>query len=105
MKLYILVLDDVPDNFVPVVCAHSSLMAHLEWHDKGIEGYDDWLKNYFKKCVVSVNQKEFERAKTFENVKLVHEKGLDNREVALVLCPRKEYDKAVRFYKLWKPKV
>lgn len=111
MKLYILVLDDVPDNFVPVITAHASLIAHLKWDTKEEAypskpnfDYQKWLETSFRKCVVSVNQKEFSKAKTFENVEIITESALEGREVALVLCPREEFPKAVKFYKLWKPK-
>lgn len=102
MKMYILILDDVPDSFAPVVAAHASLMGHLEWNEKN-KGYDAWLTNSFKKCIVRVSKGEFEKAKSFEDSLVVRENNLA-REVAIVLCPRQDYPKGVKFYKLWKPK-
>lgn len=103
--MYILVLDSIPNNFVPVICAHSSLSAHLKWNNNN-KKYNEWLKDSYKKCVVSVNQKEFDKAKTFDDVIVQTEAGLGGIEVAIVLCPRdkENYHKAVNFYKLWQSK-
>ena len=35
MKLYIAVLDEVPDHMVPVLVAHAILGAHIEFSKKG----------------------------------------------------------------------
>lgn len=102
LKMYILILDDVPDNFAPVVAAHASLIGHLNWYNVR-ESYDEWLATSFRKCVVKVNQKEFDKAKKFNDSFVSTEAGLDGGEVAIVLCPREDYPKPVKFYRLWKP--
>lgn len=108
MKLYILVKDSVPDKFVPVICAHASLMAHLRWDPSIASGhnldYTHWLQKSFKKVVCKVSDKEFEHASTFDPQFVVTESALQNQEVARVLCPREEWPKALKFYKLWEPK-
>lgn len=42
MKLYIAVLNEVPDFMVPTLVAHSMLGAHLAFDQDLI--YDKWLK-------------------------------------------------------------
>lgn len=100
--MYILVLDDVPAEFVPVISAHASLACYLKYEDDHL--MQKWLKSFYKKVVCTVNKKEFETAKTFENSIVLTESALDDREVAIVFCPRNEWPKPFRFYKLWKPK-
>lgn len=102
MKMYICILDTVPDNFVPVIAAHASLALYLKFGNLSL--MDEWLATSFKKCVVSVNQKEFDAAKNFEHNVVLTESALGGSEVCVALTPRKEWPKAVKFYKLWKPK-
>jgi hypothetical protein len=54
VKLYIAVLDEVPDYMVPTLVAHAVLSAHLIFVDK--PSYQEWITG-FKKCVVRVNRK------------------------------------------------
>jgi peptidyl-tRNA hydrolase len=63
MKLYIAVLDTVPDFMVPTLVAHSVLGAHLEFseHHEFETSYNLWLNQAFKKVVLRVNQKEFDK--------------------------------------------
>ena len=68
MKLYIAVLDAVPDFITPTLVAHAVLGAHLHFSGKNAN-YDDWVTNSFKKCVVRVNEREFEKIKKLEEIK------------------------------------
>lgn len=56
-KMYIAVLDAVPDFMVPTLVAHSILNAHL--HFAGRPEYEHWLARSFKKVVLRVGEKEF----------------------------------------------
>ena len=119
MKMYICVLDEFPDYMTPTLVAHAVLGAHLEFskelHDlywKETEykypAYMDWLENSFKKCVVRVNEKEFNKIFSLPNVYVAHEKNtLDGRDSCIVVCPRPddELPNVLKFAKLWKPKV
>jgi hypothetical protein len=49
-----------------------------------------------------VNDKEFEAAKAFENWTLMTESSLDDEETCMVFCPRDEWPKPFRFYKLYR---
>ena len=105
MKMYIAVLDEFPDYMTPTLVAHAVLGAHLKFKDDG--HYDNWLRMSFKKCVVRVNQKEFDKIAALEHVYLGHEKNtLDGVDSCIVVCPRpnEELPNVLKFAKLWKPK-
>lgn len=103
-KVYIAVHEDVPDHMVPVLVAHSMLGAHLAMN--GIaQTYDEWLKNSFRKCVLSVNQKEFDKIMELDGVYAGHEnKTLDGRKSCIVVSPRQVVPNVLKFAKMWKPK-
>lgn len=104
MKMYIAVLDEFPDYMVPTLVAHAVLGAHLEFQDN--IDYMEWLKYSFKKCVVGVNQKEFDKIAALPNVYLAHEnKTLEGKKSCAVVCPiNTEYPNVLKYAKLWKPK-
>ena len=103
MKMYIAVLDEFPDYMVPTLVAHSVLAAHLKFQDN--PNYQKWLTESFKKCVVRVNQREFDKIAELDNVHLGHEnKTLDARKSCAVVCPIEgEQPNVLKFAKLWKP--
>ena len=106
MKLYVAVLDEFPDHMVPTLVAHSVLAAHLKF--QGFEFYDAWLRHSFKKCVVRVNQKEFDKIAMLPfGVHLGHEsKTLDGKPACAVVCPIDgELPNVLKFAKLWAPRV
>jgi hypothetical protein len=103
MKMYICVLDEFPDYMTPTLVAHAILGAHFQFSGK--LHYEEWLENSFKKCVVRVNQKEFNKIAALDDVYLGHEKNtLDGRDSCIVVCPREELPNVLKFAKLWKPK-
>lgn len=105
MKLYIAVLDEFPDYMVPTLVAHAVLGAHLKFESDPT--YQDWLLNHFKKCVLRVNQKEFNKICELENVYLGFEKKtLDGKFSCAVIRPIPEEEpvpNVLKFAKLWKP--
>lgn len=113
LKLYIAVLDEVPDGMVPTLVAHSMLGAHLSMYELHLltmdaqdSLYDQWLKESFRKCVVKVNRKEFEKIKQIPKVYLGHEnKTLKGEKSCAVPLPvwNDEIPKVLQFAKLWKP--
>ena len=115
MKMYICVLDEFPDHMTPTLVAHAVLGAHLKFgivaHEQGSDWtlyphYKNWLENSFKKCVVRVNEKEFNKIFFLPNVYVGHEKNtLDGRDSCIVVCPRPddELPNVLKFAKLWKP--
>lgn len=104
MRLYIAVLDEFPDFMTPTLVAHSVLGAHLKFKDN--TEYVKWLTDSFKKCVVRVNRKEFEKISSLPNVYLGHENNTlgGQKSCAIPLpCENDEVPKVLRFAKLWKP--
>jgi hypothetical protein len=104
MKLYIAVLDEVPDFITPTLVAHAMLGAHLSFAEN--PNYQDWLKNSFKKCVVRVNRREFIKISELEGVYLGHEnKTLDGiKSCAIPIpCPDDDLPNVLKFARLWKP--
>ena len=104
MKMYIAVLDEFPDYMTPTLVAHGVLAAHLEFQNN--INYVKWLNYSFKKCVVRVNQKEFDKIAALPNVYLAHENHtLDAKKACAVVCPIDgELPNVLKFAKLWKPK-
>jgi len=106
MKLYIAVLEEFPDFMTPTLVAHSVLSAHLKF--TGDPVYDNWLHKSFKKCVLRVNQKEFDKISVLGAVHLGHEvHTLEGRPSCAVVRPYaypEDVPKVLRFAKLWSPK-
>ena len=119
-KMYIAVLDEFLDHMVPTLVAHSVLAAHMSFlktnrlediPDHGAYMYPqyiDWLENSFKKCVVRVNQKEFDKIAALPVVHVGHEKKtLNGRDSCVVVCPYandEDIPNVLKFAKLWAPK-
>lgn len=104
LKMYIAVLDEFPDYMTPTLVAHSVLAAHDRFKLYNLN-YKEWFDNSFKKCVVRVNQKEFDKISELTWVHLGHENHtLEGRKACAVVCPRKEIPNVLKFAKLWKPK-
>lgn len=105
MKLYIAVLDEFPDFMVPTLVAHSVLWAHESF--KHNENYKKWFAESFKKCVLRVNQREFDKIRALPRVHLGYErKTLGGKESCAVVCPTPQEDlpNVLKFAKLWSPK-
>lgn len=105
MKMYIAVLDEFPDYMVPTLVAHSVLAAHLKFQDDG--HYNNWLRMSFKKCVIRVNQKEFDKIAALENVHIGHENNTLGGKPSCAVTYTKlaeELPNVLKFAKLWKPK-
>jgi len=102
MKLYIAVLNEFPDYMTPTLVAHSVLWAHLKFEDN--VNYKKWLTESFRKVVLSVNRKEFEKIKILDDICIGHElHTLEGNDSCIVVCPREEIPKVLKFAKLWKP--
>lgn len=113
LKLYIAVLDEVPDHMVPVLVAHTVLGADNEFGwEAGRDQYpdwqglyDSWYRHSFKKVVVRVNRKEFEKITALDSVYLGHENStLEGKKSCAVVCPRYDLPNVLKFAKMWEPK-
>lgn len=105
MKLYIAVLDEFPDYMTPTLVAHSVLGNHMQRF--GDPWYDSWLNTDFRKVVVKVNQKEFDKISVLPSVYLGHENKTLNakKSCAVWLWDEQEVlPNVLKYAKLWKPK-
>jgi len=104
MRLYICVLDEVPDFMVPTLVAHTMLGAHLVMNDNPM--YQKWITESFKKCVCKVNRKEFAKISEIDGTYLGHENHtLGGEKSCAIPLPVESVDlpNVLRFAKLWKP--
>ena len=99
--MYILIKENVPDKMVPVIAAHASLACYKEYEYD--ESMVEWINSIFKKVVCKVNEKEFANAKAEEKHVVLTESTLDHQEVCIVFCPRPEYAKQFKYFKMWTP--
>lgn len=68
--------------------------------------YDEWLTDSFRKCVVRVSRKEFEKIKKLDNVYLGHENTtLGGEKSCAIPYPvwNDEVPNVLKFAKLWRP--
>ena len=100
MKMYILLKNSLPEGFALLAAAHASLAAYRKFEND--TDMQEWVSGTFYKVICKVNDKEFEKAKTFEDHVVLTESALDNQEVAIAFKPRKEWPKAFKFYRLYK---
>lgn len=106
MKLYICVLDEVPDFITPTLVAHTMLGAHLKFYNVQTN-YNLWLDSSFRKCVCRVNKKEFAKIQTIEHVYLGFENKTLNGIYSCAIPVPVTNDilpNVLKFAKLWKPK-
>lgn len=103
MKCYILIKDDVPDEFAPLVAAHAALAMYLQWKDH--PDVQAWVEGPFFKVVCRVSEGEWNKVKGEEDCLTMTESALEGREVALVFRPREDWPKPFRFFRKWKPKA
>lgn len=103
LKMYIAVLDAVPDFMVPTLVAHSILNAHRKF--TGDRTYEDWLANSFRKVVLRVNAKEFQKISQLE-CHLGHENTtLGGQPSCAVVLPvmSDAVPNVLKFAKTWAP--
>ena len=103
-KMYIAVLDTVPDFMVPTLVAHTIINAHTQF-ERDPE-YDDWLDNSFKKVTLRVNQKEFDRIAAIPQTYLGHENStLEGAKSCAIPMPCEDADRpnVLRCAKMWSP--
>lgn len=105
LKMYIAVLDSVPDAMVPTLVAHAVLSAHLKFSQETDNAdYQDWLTHSFRKVVLKVNQKEFDKISQLP-CHLGFESTILNGEFccAVVYPLQNDIPNVLKFAKLWQP--
>ena len=100
-KMYILVLDDVPIGFALNSVAHASVAITMKYKDN--PDFQDWLTNSFRKVTCKVTWDEFVWAcHNIEDIIVITESALDNKDVCLITNPRDEYPVEFKKFKLYK---
>lgn len=109
-KMYIAVLEDFPDYMTPTLVAHAILQ-----HDTAVMqrwfndtdymlDYQNWKQTSFKKVVLKVTRKEFDKISQLPNVTLSHENNTNNAEKSCaVVVVNDTIPNVLKFAKLWKP--
>jgi len=101
MAMYIVIKDDVPDNFAIVAASHAPIACYFKYENDVL--MREWRSGIFYKRIVMANEKEFEKLKSHSGYVVITESSLDDREVALAFKPRPEWPKVFKFLRLWKP--
>lgn len=110
-KMYIAVLDEAPDFMVPTLVAHSVINAHCKFLEDcfvaGDETYHEWFHNSYRKVVIRVNRKEYNKIKST----LIHWEGHENticngEGSCLVVLPvmSDKLPNVLKYAKTWAPK-
>lgn len=107
LKMYIAVLDKVPDNIVPTLVAHAVLSAHLKFNEQANNtDYQDWLVNSFRKVVISVNQKEFDKISQLDCHLAFESTVLDSENCCAVVYPlQNDIPNVLKFAKMWQVRM
>lgn len=115
-KMYIAVLDEAPDYMVPTLVAHSILNADDYFYNYSasvgetenvVRTYCDWRVNSFRKVVLRVNRKEYDKIKDTLHAWEGHENTIcEGKGSCLVVLPVESdaVPNVLKFAKLWKPK-
>lgn len=113
--MYIAVLEDFPAYMTPTLVAHAviqhdvqkyanwdSLCGYTPTHYEFL--YEDWITNSFKKVVLRVNQKQFDKISQLPNVTLSHENNtLNGKKACAVVVVDDTIPNVLKFAKLWEP--
>ena len=112
LKMYIAILDEVPDYMAITLALHTILNAADEFVDQDSNSwkdtdYLDWRQNSYRKVTVRVNRKEFEKIKKL-NCYLGHENTtLGGEKTCAVVYPvwSDKVPNVLKHAKMWAPKV
>lgn len=110
-KMYIAVLDEAPDYMVPTLVAHSILNAHGFFSESAPrtpdgDTYYAWFSESFRKVVVRVNRKEYDKIKSTLTHWEGHENTICNGEGScLIVLPvmSDATPNVLKYAKMWKP--
>lgn len=105
-KMYIAVLDEVDAHMVPCLVGHAVLRHHMFSYNQ--KRYDDWFKNAFKKCVIKVNRKEFEKIRALDSEEFPitvswENSTLGGEQSCITVVVHDEIPNVLKYAKLWKP--
>lgn len=104
LKMYILVKETIPVGLAMAAVGHACVSCYDQFTSHGNQDMKNWKDWSFRKVVCKVTEKEFEKAKTYENRCVMTERNLaiENKESAIAFCPRPEWPYFFNSLKLWK---
>jgi hypothetical protein len=109
-KMYIAVLDEAPDYMVPTLVAHTILGADDHFYEhpdmETVRQYCDWRVNSFRKVVLRVNRREFDKIRETLTHYAGHENTICGGERSCLIVLPVESDavpNVLKFAKMWKP--
>lgn len=109
-RMYILVKDTVPDNYVPLMVGHAVIKLMWEFEFNGYNRSDwvyTWIEEHnMKKIICRVSEQEFQQAISEVNGYIIQSEtsGLDPEHLTdciAAFVPRLEYPKSFKYFKLW----
>ena len=100
MKMYILIKEDVPLGFAVLAAAHASMAAYLKF--KKTPEVQEWVSGPFYKVVCRIDDKQFSKAKEYDDFVVLTESALEGQEVALAFKPRIEWPSFFKFLRLYR---
>jgi peptidyl-tRNA hydrolase len=100
MKMYILILDDVPLGHAVNSAAHAGLACFLKF--AGQRDTQKWLADSFRKvtCKVSADEVDLAIANATDYV-VMTESALGNRITAVAFAPRPEWPELFKTFSLY----
>lgn len=99
MKMYILILEDVPDGHAINSAAHASLLCYLKYRDTSEMHL--WL-TYFKKVTCKVTPEQLDAAKELVGDHVtITESNLDGAVTAVAFAPREAWPSFFKTLSLW----
>jgi len=100
MKMYILILKDVPAGHAVNSAAHAAVACYLKYRDTS--AMHQWLTS-FKKVCCKVTPEELDAAKEAAgDYVTITESNLDDAVTAVAFCPRENWPSFFKTLKLWK---
>lgn len=100
LKMYILVKGSVPVGLGVNAVGHTSLATYLKFKDDPV--LQDWVTSkHFRKVTCVVSDKEFEKAKTYQDHVIMTENALGDVEVAIGFKPREHWPEFFKSLKLF----
>jgi hypothetical protein len=100
LKMYILILKDVPTGHAINSAAHAALACYLKYRDTS--AMHAWLPS-FKKVSCKVTPEELDMAKEVAgDFVTMTESNLDGAVTAVAFCPREDWPSIFKTFKLWK---
>lgn len=101
MKMYILVLEDVPVGHAINSAAHAALACYLKYGET--PEMQAWLANSFKKVACKVTLEQLEKAKEMaDDFVSITESNLDGRLMCVAFKPRETFDPYFKTLSLWR---